>query len=213
MVARGHHCHGLWRLYEVLGASRSAPLVARKPVVATVVLHVGGWIGELVAMHLLLVARVIVPPSLLLLLGSSDLVVALLAVESGIVWLLEHLVISPVLLVTMVTLVVHLHGGRVVAWQQLKLGHDAYVVAREMGMRTSGYAVVMEPLLVQPAENTQAFELGVRIEDIVDNTLELICDVGVFQFFHFLLITRFEFKWMGNNLTVYIFLVLVIWMQ
>ena len=66
----------------MLGASRSAPLVARKPVVATVVLHVGGWIGELVAMHLLLVARVIVPPSLLLLLGSSYLVVALLAVES-----------------------------------------------------------------------------------------------------------------------------------
>ena len=83
MVARGHHCHGLWRLYEVLGASRSAPLVAREPVVATVVLHVGGGVGELVAMHLLLVARVIVPPSLLLLLGSSDLVVALLAVESG----------------------------------------------------------------------------------------------------------------------------------
>ena len=81
MVAGGHHCHGLGRLYEVLGASRSAPLVARKPVVA-VVLHVGGWVGELVAMHLLLVARVIVPPSLLLLLGSSHLVVALLAVES-----------------------------------------------------------------------------------------------------------------------------------
>ena len=83
MVAGGHHCHGLGRLYEVLGASRSAPLVAREPVVATVVLHVGGGVGELVAMHLLLVARVIVPPSLLLLLGSSDLVVALLAVESG----------------------------------------------------------------------------------------------------------------------------------
>merc|ERR1719489_245703 len=102
-------------------SSPTPPLVAREPVAV-----VGGGVGELVAMHLL-VAGEVVPPALLL--GSSHLVVALLAVEPGIVWLLKHLVVPPVLLVAMVV-VVHLHGGRVVAWQQLELRHCADVVAR-----------------------------------------------------------------------------------
>ena len=85
--------------------------------------------------------------------------------------MLKHLVVPPVLLVAMVV-VVHLHGGRVVAWQQLELRHDADVVAREMGVRASGNAVVCEPLLVQPAQNPQAFELSVTIEDVVDDTLK-----------------------------------------
>ena len=41
-----------------------------------------------------------------------------------------------------------------------------------MGVGASGYAVVCEPLLVQTAQNSQALELRVTIEDVVDDTLK-----------------------------------------
>jgi len=53
----------------------------------------------------------------------------------------------------------------------------------------------------------------VGVEDVVDNTLKLICDVCVFEFFHFLLIARFKFERMGYNLTVHVLLILVVRMK
>jgi len=202
---------GLGRLVamdQVLGGTRPARysplLVAREAslLLVVVAMQVVAARGR-VAME-----RVAVPLLTLLLVVPVLLGLNPLPVESGVVGLLEHLLL--LLLVAIVTLVVHLgEGGRVVAWQQLELGNDADVVAREVRVGATRDAVLVEPSLVQTAQYSQALELSVRVEDVVDYTLEIVGYVGVAQLLHFFIVARFELERVSDYLRIHILLVAV----
>lgn len=61
-------------------------------------------------------------------------------------------------------------GGHVE--EQLQLGEEGEVVRGDVGVRAAGDIVLYEPMVVQRAEDAQHVELRLRVENIVNDTLE-----------------------------------------